>query len=139
MNELIQKTKWMLCQIMLELTWSRYCKEDFALSKTENLSIVCIDEFLSKALEIVLKNFCWGFCFVFWSDIYSCPNIKYGPNNFITFYTTPRGGNLSKYCGNIKIHSRLTKLYLYWLICKSIHLSFLAPSGAQGATRFLQV
>ena len=48
--------------------------------------------------------FCWGFCSVFWSDIYSCPNIKYGPNNFITFYTTPRGGNLSKYCGNIKIY-----------------------------------
>ena len=55
----------------------------------------------------MLKNFCWGFCFVFWSDIYSCPNIKYGPNNFITFYTTPRGGNLSQYCGNIKIHSTL--------------------------------
>ena len=56
---------------------------------------------------------CWGFCSVFWSDIYSCPNIKYGPNNFITFYTTPWGGNMSKYCGNIKISSYLTKYKLY--------------------------
>ena len=29
-----------------------------ALSKMENLSVVCIDEFSSKALKIVLKNFC---------------------------------------------------------------------------------